>query len=297
MVDILPQLIVNALITGSIYALASAGLALAYGLHRILNFAHGHFMMVGAYVFLWGTTYLGFSTIPSILIVLAFSFVFSQLFLKIFIVPFFQYSTLLPFVTTLALSIILESVISMTFGVNVRSLGGGNYIESIQIGSVFITGLQIWIIIIAIVTLSSLAIVVHATALGRRMRAISQDSFAAQALGINNFAVMRGVFFYITLVASLAGILVGFETNLSPTMGSAYTIKAFAAMLLGGLGNIWGAIFGSYLLGLIENLSIGLDFGGYSIPAGYKDAFAFFTILILLLFRPQGLFARAGRQA
>ena len=97
------------------------------------------------------------------------------------------------------------------------------------------------------------------------------------------------------LLAAYAGVLVGYETNMQPTMGSAYTIKAFAAMVLGGLGNLWGTVLGSYLLGLVENLSIGLDFGGYSIPAGYKDAFAFMIILCVLLFRPQGLFTRHKR--
>lgn len=80
-------------------------------------------------------------------------------------------------------------------------------------------------------------------------------------------------------------------------MGNAYTIKAFAAMILGGLGNVWGTVAGSYILGLIENLSIGLDFGGYSIPAGYKDAFAFAIILLVLLFKPNGLFKKATRAA
>lgn len=99
-----------------------------------------------------------------------------------------------------------------------------------------------------------------------------------------------------TLIAAYAGILIGYEMNLQPTMGNAYTIKAFAAMILGGLGNIWGTIAGSYILGLVENLSIGLEFGGYSIPAGYKDAFAFAVILLVLLFKPLGLFNSEARR-
>ena len=91
--------------------------------------------------------------------------------------------------------------------------------------------------------------------------------------------------------------MVGYETNLQPTMGGAYTIKAFATMILGGLGNLWGTVLGAYILGLVENLSIGLDFGGYSIPAGYKDAFAFSIILVVLLFKPQGLFRTRTRSA
>jgi branched-chain amino acid transport system permease protein len=102
--------------------------------------------------------------------------------------------------------------------------------------------------------------------------------------------------FFSVLIGRISLVLVGFETNLQPTMGNSYTIKAFAAMILGGLGNIWGTIVGAYLLGLIENLAIGLDFAGFSLPAGYKDAFAFAAILLVLLFRPQGLFGVKSRQ-
>jgi branched-chain amino acid transport system permease protein len=97
------------------------------------------------------------------------------------------------------------------------------------------------------------------------------------------------------LLGAYAGVLVGYETNIQPTMGGSYTMKAFAAMILGGLGNVWGTIAGAYILGLVENLSIGLDFGGYSLPAGYKDAFAFAIILVVLLCRPQGLFGAKAR--
>jgi branched-chain amino acid transport system permease protein len=109
--------------------------------------------------------------------------------------------------------------------------------------------------------------------------------------------VLYGVFIVSVLLAAYAGILVGYETNIQPTMGGSYSIKSFAAMLLGGLGSIWGTILGALILGLVENLSIGLDFGGYSLPAGYKDAFAFVIILLVLLVRPQGLLGTKARSA
>ena len=83
---------------------------------------------------------------------------------------------------------------------------------------------------------------------------------------------------------------------MQPTMGNSYTIKAFAAMILGGLGNLWGTVIGAYILGLVENLSIGLEFGSFSIPAGYKDAFAFVIILLILIFKPEGLFSKRVRK-
>ncbi len=294
--DILPQLLVNALITGSIYALASSGLSLTYGLLRILNFAHGHFMMAGAYVFYFFVVEHELALFPAALLTIIAGAIFSFLALKIFIFPFTAFSFFLAFVTTIALGTLLESAVSIVFGVNVKSLSTGASFESIEIGGVYITPVQIIIIASAIILLSLLACVIHKTPFGRRVRALSESEHAAQALGMSKNKISTLCFTVATLFAIYAGVMVGYETNLQPTMGNAYTIKAFAAMILGGLGNIWGTIAGSYLLGLIENLSIGLDFGGYSLPAGYKDAFAFLIILLVLLFRPQGLFVRGGRK-
>ena len=294
--EILPQLLVNALITGSIYALASSGLSLTYGLLRILNFAHGHMMMVGAYLFFFwsvdrelGLPVSGLATFACMLSV-------AWLSLKIFVLPFTRYSLLLAFVTTLSLATIFESAISMIFGVNVNSLSTGADPGSMELWGVYITPSQILIIASALILLFVLAFVVHLTPVGRKIRALSEHKFAAESLGIDNGTVSFVVFLAGALLAAYAGILVGYETNMQPTMGNAYTIKAFAAMILGGLGNIWGTVAGSYLLGLVENLGIGLDFGGYSLPAGYKDAFAFMIILVVLLFRPMGLFNRQNRK-
>jgi branched-chain amino acid transport system permease protein len=295
--DILPQLLVNSLIAGSIYALASSGLSLTYGLLRILNFAHGHVMMVGAYFFYCASSQFGLSLFPSALLTIAGTVLLGLFTLRVFVLPFAKYSFFLAFVTTLALSIMLESIISMVFGVNVKSLTTGVDITSYEIWGVFITPVQILIIISAIVLLSILAFVIHSTIIGRKIRAVSEFSLGAEGVGISSNKINYVAFVIGCLLAAYAGVLVGYETNLQPTMGNAYTIKAFAAMILGGLGNIWGTVIGSFLLGLVENLSIGLDFGPYSVPAGYKDAFAFVIILGVLLIRPQGLFNTKGRKA
>jgi branched-chain amino acid transport system permease protein len=305
--DILPQLLVNALIAGSIYALASSGLSMTYGLVRILNFAHGHFMMLGAYIFYFLTVDmagcgqgwlaapgLGVSGVAAAVLLACFAVVA----LKIFVEPMLRYSFMLPFVTTLALATILESIVSMLFGVNVKTLAVGVGIQSYEIvlwedQSIYITPIQIVIISSALILLSIVAFVVHSTPAGRKIRALAEHSHAAEALGVSRARATKLVFVAGALLAGYAGILVGYETNLQPTMGSVYTIKAFAAMILGGLGNIWGTIAGAYILGLMENLSIGL----LDIPAGYKDAFAFVIILMVLLFRPRGLFNSDTRAA
>jgi branched-chain amino acid transport system permease protein len=153
------------------------------------------------------------------------------------------------------------------------------------------------IIVSAAVILSGLATVVHSTGLGRQLRAIAENPAAAESLGIDRRAATYRIGITATLLAAYAGVLIGFETNLQPTMGGSYTIKAFAAMVLGGLGNIWGTLAGAFILGFIENFGIGLEIGGVSLPAGYKDAFAFVIILVVLLVRPSGLFGLGRRVA
>ena len=180
---------------------------------------------------------------------------------------------------------------------NVKSLDAGTLLNSVEYHDMYITPIQIIIIIAALMILGVVAFVVHKTVTGRLIRALSENSAAGESLGINSQYVFYGVFIFGSLVAAFSGIMLAYETNLQPLMGNSYTIKAFAAMILGGLGNLWGTILGAFILGLVENISIGMDFGDYSLPAGYKDAFAFLIILIILIIRPQGLFGRTYRKA
>lgn len=294
--DILPQLLVNGLITGSIYALGAVGLVLSYKILGVLNFAHGHLLMTGGYFFFLFSVLLDYPplfSIPLTVVCLALLGIITN---TVFIAPFARLSPLLPFVTTLAFGIMLESLVSIGFGVDVKSLGAGELGESLALGPIFITQLQIGIIISAFLLLGGLALVMQKTSIGRRLRALSEHPLAAESLGIPFRSIATIVVVVSTIAAGFAGIMIGLETTLQPTMGGVYTIKAFAAMLLGGLGNFWGAVVGSYLLGMIENLSIGLDFGAFSLPAGYKDAFAFVIILLVLLVKPEGLFGKARRR-
>jgi branched-chain amino acid transport system permease protein len=311
--NILPQLLINALIAGSIYAIASAGLSLAYGLLRVLNFAHGHLMMVGVYVFYFLTVEQQLGIVPAAVATAAASVVLGAATYRCAIAPFAKQSFLLTLVATMAVAQFMESVVSMIFGVNVKSLSPGSAAESIEINlshlfsahdagadpsndvSIYITPIQITIILSAIVLMVGVSLLVHRSSIGRKIRALAQHPHGAQSVGVNENAICYGVFIFGTLLACYAGVLIGFETNLQPTMAASYTIKAFAVMVLGGLGNLWGTFLGSYILGLVENLSIVVSVGGYSLPSGYKDAFSFLIILLLLLFRPEGLFGSRRR--
>ena len=144
--DILPQLLVNALIAGSIYALASVGLSLVYGLLKILNFAQGQLMMAGAYAFYFARIEHGMGLASSSLFAVICTLMISLLSLKIFIIPFSRYSFFLPFITTLSLGTLIESAVAIIFGVNVKSLSMGYEVSSIEFHGIYITEIQILII-------------------------------------------------------------------------------------------------------------------------------------------------------
>lgn len=297
MVHILPQLLVNALITGSIYAIAATGLVLTFGVLRVVNFAHGHLMMAGAYLFLFFHVHSGLPLPSAAACTLGAMAVCGALSLFFFILPFARSQSLLPLVATITLGTILEALVSLAFGVQVQSLPSPFEQPSYEWHGVFFTPLEVLIVISTLSIFAVLGFVVHRTPLGRLMRAVAEHPRAAESLGVSTPAVIRTAFIISTLLGAYAGVLVGCETNLAPTMGSAYTIKALAAMVLGGLGNVWGAVTGAYILGLIENLSLGVEIGGYALPAGYKDAFAFLIILGILLVKPSGLFSSRTRAA
>jgi branched-chain amino acid transport system permease protein len=303
---IAPQLLINAAIAGSIYALASSGLALSYGVSGILNFAHGQMMMLGAYLFLMFRDALSPGalggdelSVVSMLgigaVSVALSAVFGGLIYLIFIAPFRNNNPLLPFVSTVAAGRLLENGVALVFGVNVQSISTNT--ESYDLGFGYVTPSQIFTIICALIVMFSLAILVSRSRFGRTIRALQSNQHGSEALGISVVGTHLKVFVLAAALAGLAGILVGIETSLQPTMGGAYTVKALAIMILGGLGNIWGTIAGSFILALLETAIVGIDFGAYSIPIGYRDAVAFVAILLILLWRPAGVLRRSKVRA
>jgi branched-chain amino acid transport system permease protein len=292
--SILPQILVNSLITGSIYALAATGLAITFCSHRVLNFAHGHLIMLGGYLFYFFYQILALSIPGAITCTLLAAIPLGALIANLFIDPFVKINPILAFVTTLALSIILEAIISMIFGVNVLSLTT-NFSLPFQFGNIFITTTQIFIITSALLIGAVIFFITKYTVFGARLRALNESPVALSSVGVNSKKIATNTFIISLGLAFIAGICLGFETNIQPMFGSSIMLKAFAAVVVGGLGNIRGAIFGAFLLAIIENMGVGLDLGSFSLPASYRDSFAFVIILIVLLIRPEGIFSTAIR--
>lgn len=283
------QLLLNALISGSIFALVSVSLALTYKLFKYLNFAHGQSMVVGAYLFYFFTVQLGwgiiFSIFPTFFVILLLTYVFSKFFVK----PFLSYGSSVTFLASIALAVLLESVFSILFGSNIKSLVVENHV--ISWSGALITPVQILIILSTIIILSVLLYFIYKSSVGRKITALSYNSLAAQSLGINSGSINYIVSVVAISITAYAGILVGYDVNMSPTMGASFLIKAFAIMLISGFGNIGAVVISSYLLAILESYAVGLNI----VSMGYLDAFTFFIILFVLLVKPRGLFYKKER--
>jgi len=290
--SILPQLFINGIIAGAIYGLVALGLALMYGVARFLNFAHGEMTMLGAYLFFTFYVLLGWPIVGAIISAVILAGVAGCIFEKLFFKPVRKAKDIVPLVVSIGLSILLQSMVLLLFGANIKTLRSGVISVGHRFAGFIITDIQIVIIVVALTLMVLLALYLKYSKTGKAIRALADSQDIAQILGINVNQVISHLFFIGSALAGIAGILVGFEQNLEPTMGLSLTIKAFAAIVLGGVTNIYGAVLGAFVIGLAENFGIGLEFFGHSIPSGYKDAIAFFIMIIVLLFRPQGLLGR-----
>lgn len=291
------QLIVNGLIAGSLAALIAGGLALVYGVLGIFNLALGQMVLVGGYAVWWLHQGIGFSFPVSLIGGLLIAGVLTWVTFEVFIAPFYKRHRFLPLVTTIALSMILDATILLLFEARPRSILT-NAKHIMDIGGVRISLEQISLIALTLFLLFVFAYVLHSTPFGRRIRAVVQNDHAAMSLGIPASTLHRIIFILSGVLAACGGIFIGIDQNLSPVLAFPITIKAYAAIIAGGKGNFWGAIICAYLIALLEQWVVGIEwFGHFYIPAGYQQSVALLFIIIFLLCKPSGLFSFKNRTA
>ena len=283
--SILLQLLINGLIAGAIYALVASGFSLIYSTCKFIHFAHGAVIAFSAYFLYFLFAILGFEFYISVLL----SIVFASLlgyglnFLVYKKLRDRKASDFILLISSLALLILLESLILMSFGAEVKTIGFIEVSKGIDIFGAIITPLQIVIIAVSVLLLFSLLLFMKKTRLGKAMRAVSDNKNVAEIIGISSEKIYAWSFIIGSALAGVAGILIGLEQNLEPTMGTSLIIKGFTVAIIGGIGSIPGAILGAFLLGIIENLGI------WYLPSGYKDAIAFVLLFLFLLLRPNGI--------
>jgi branched-chain amino acid transport system permease protein len=278
------QLLFTGIGVGSIYALVALGFALIYRATNVVNFAQGDFAMLGAFSMVVLAIDLELPYWLSILITLALLAGFGALFNLAVYYPLRNRSFLPVIISTIGASILLENGVLATYGPRPQTLDSMFDLPGFSIGDVFLDTQYIVILVVAVAMVALQYVFFERTLLGKKMQATSQDKEMASLLGIPVMTMIMITFMYATALGGLAGILVAPVLFVTVGMGSTIALKAFAASMIGGFGDVKGAIAGGLALGVIET------FGAAYISVPYKDAFAFMVLFGFLLVRPQGIF-------
>ena len=290
------QLFLNALIAGSFAALLASGLSLVYGVLGIFNMALGQLALVGGLTTWWLASVLSWPLAFAIAGGIGVTALVTWLEFEFFVAEYYQRQRFLPLVTTIAFSMIIDGLVLMLFHEDPKTIDVGAR-HLVPVVGALISSQQILLIVLTILFLAILTWILVATPFGRRIRATVQHPRAAESLGIRSSLLHRILFIVSGVLAGFSGIYLCIDQNLTPTIGFSITIKAYAALIAGGKDSLKGAILCAYLIALLEQLAVGLPWFGVYIPSGYQSTVALFVIIVILLFKPEGIFGKKIRIA
>lgn len=278
--------LVNGLTLGAYYALIAVGLALVFGVARLVNFAHGEFFMLGGYVLYFAYTVYHVPYALSIAIAVVALGAVGAVFHKVIYQPVMHRLWYVQLFATLAASFILSNLAIITVGSTQRSAATPLVSSVFTIGGVQVAYQRLVVLAVAIVAFIALQQFIQRTRQGRAMRAIAQNREAAVVLGVDLAQVTLLTFVISAALTGLAAALAAPLYLVFPTVGSLLTLKAFAVVVIGGMGNVTGALVAAFIVGIAEALGAGY------ISTEYRDAIAFILMIAVLLWRPLGLFSR-----
>ena len=284
--------LINGLSLGSIYAIIALGYTMVYGIAKMLNFAHGDVIMIGAYIAFCGLQYWGLPPVIAILAAMVVCTLLGVTIEGLAYRPLRQATSLAVLITAIGMSYLLQNIALMIWGANPKSFPR-TFINgsSIRIGQLNISSATIWTILANIVIMVALTLFTAKTKMGKAMRCVSEDRGAAELMGINVNRTISMTFAIGSALAAIAGVLLcSSYPILQPTTGSMPGIKAFTAAVFGGIGSIPGAMIGGVLLGVIE------IFGKAYISTELGDAIVFAVLIVVLLVKPTGLLGKPVRE-
>lgn len=299
--DIFLQQIINGLVLGSVYALVALGYTMVYGILQLINFAHGDVLMVGAMVALvtaklilqWapglpGPVVLLISMVVAMIVCAALNVIIERIAYR----PLRSAPRLAPLITAIGISIMLQTVAMLIFGRSFQNFPTLLPTTPLEFFGAAITPAQIMILIVTAVMLAGLIILVEKTKLGRAMRATAENPRVAGLMGVNSDSVIVLTFALGAALAAVAGVMWGANYAIAHfAMGFLPGLKAFTAAVLGGIGNLYGAMVGGMLLGIVESLGAGYigDLTNNFLGSNYQDIFAFIVLILVLTVRPSGI--------
>ncbi|MDJ0638667.1 MAG: branched-chain amino acid ABC transporter permease [Paracoccaceae bacterium] len=278
--------IVQGVLLGGLYALFAAGLSLIFGVMRLVNIAHGDLIILAAYMGLTTTVMLGVHPFLALLIVMPLMAGLGYALQRGVLNQTLGDDILPPLLVTFGLSVIIQNALLEFYTADPRKLPGGAVeTASLDLGGITVGVLPLLTFGIAVAVIAGLQFVFYRTSLGRGFRAVSDNQDIAQLMGLNKAHVFGLAMALALAVVAIAGILLGMRTSFDPAIGGGRLIFGFEAVIIGGLGNLWGTLAGGVILGVAQTLGAKID-PGYQILAGH------IAFLIVLAVRPNGLFPR-----
>ena len=289
----------NGLIISTFYALIALGLAIIFGVLRIVNFAHGELYMLGGYAAYLAVSVLGLPPVTGVIAAMAALLVFGGLIERMLIKPIYEGKIDRPdeyaIMITFALSVLLINLANSVFGPWPQR-PAPIYRGRAEIGELIVSGDRLAAAGAAVILIIGVILVLRYTWMGRAVRAVSQDRAAAEIFGVDIDRTSMLAFGVGAALAGAAGALIGPVFNVTPPMGVIPSIKAYIVVVLGGLGSIPGALVGALILGQVESFATVL-IPDTTRALAYKDAYGLIVLIAILLLRPQGLFGRKERRA
>jgi branched-chain amino acid transport system permease protein len=287
--DQLLQHLLNAVVLGGTYALLGIGLTLIFGIMRVVNFTHGELYAFGAYAVYWLVASAGLNFFVSLPLAIVVGGVLGAGIELVLLRRMRGADIDTTMLVMIGAWIVMQNTEMVVWGGAAKAIATPFPETPLVIGPVSVSWLRLFSLGIALLLIAGTYALINRTKAGRAIRATFQDAETAALMGVNVRAVYTATFAVGSALAAAAGALLGPVFLVTPTMGDLASLKAFAMVVLGGLGNITGATLGGFVLALVEELGAGY------ISSGYRDAMGFLIIIVVLLIRPTGLFARVER--
>lgn len=288
--DVLPQLIVSTILLGGLYALIAVGLTLIFGVMRVVNFAHGEFLMLGMYAAFWAFTVLHLDPYLTLFVALPLFFVVGWVSYRVVMRPVIHASHNVQVFTTVGLSILLQNLALVLWTADAQFLRTAYYTTVLRFGGAVFNLAQTVAFVIALVATIALFAFMHWSYTGKVMRATAQDPQASALMGIDTGRIYAITWAVGITCVGVAGVLLAPIYPVYPTVGLQFVLIAYIAVVLGGLGNMAGALIAALVIAAVEIIA------SYTIGTAWKEILYLVLFIFVLIVRPAGLFGQRGSE-
>lgn len=278
--------IINGFFVGGLYASAALGLTLVFGVMRLVNLAHGEFLIGASYLTYALSTVLRLDPLVALLIVAPVSFLLAYIIQRLILNPVMKQGREAPLVATFGISLVAQTLFILIFGSNTQTLNDVYAISGVTILGVHVRAIYVIAFFIELLAVGGLHLAFTHLRFGKAVRASAEDPLAAASLGINVQHVYAITFGIAAAASAIGGVMIGLTYGFTPNTGTDWLLRCFTVVVLGGLGSLWGSLVGGILIGILEGFAVNL------IGAQYRDLIVFSLLVLILIVRPQGFFGK-----